>query len=496
MHTLGGNLKNDLEAAATERTQEMNVRVVDAGFRTKSVHTRIPFKFGVHVLRSVPLAELALTVEGPEGERSVGRASDLLVPKWFDKSPETTPEEDSEALAESADAAVKIASAVEAQDVFGIRCEVHSERVGTRDHRDGDALVRGFGVALVERALIDAVCRMIGRPFHVALLDGTLGFDAGRVLEETAGWSPKRLGDPVRSIDVRHTVGMLDPLTVAEIPTDERVEDGLPQALEEDIAAYGVRWFKVKVCGDPKIDAQRLREIARVVEEHTRDASYTLDGNEQCEDLESLAGNLEDLRSDPACRRLVDRIALIEQPLPRRETFEASANRALGRLSKIAPVIIDEADTDADAFTRAIELGYAGVSVKACKGTFRAVANRALIDVRGDTALFQSAEDLTNLGSIPLQQDLALQATLGTRHVERNGHHYFRGLDHLAKQTRADLVQALPELYVLEEDLTRVRIADGRIDVSGVVDGPGFGGTLGSFQSEVPGSGSSGSGEE
>ncbi|MCH8977670.1 MAG: hypothetical protein IH945_00295 [Armatimonadetes bacterium] len=459
----------------------MNVRVVDAGFRTKSVHTRIPFKFGVHVLRSVPLAELALTVESPARERSVGRASDLLVPKWFDKGPDSSPEQDSAALAESADAAVKTAIAVDVQDVFGIWCDVHAERVGTRDHRDGDALVRGFGVALVERALIDAVCRMAERPFHAALLDGTLGFDSGQILEETAAWSPERLGDPVRSIEVRHTVGMLDPLTVAEIPADEWVEDGLPQALEEDIAAYGVRWFKIKVCGDPKADAERLRDVARVAGEHAR---YTLDGNEQCDDLESLAGTLEDLRSDPVCRRLVDRIVLIEQPLPRRETFEASANRALGRLSKIAPVIIDEADTDARAFTRAIELGYAGVSVKACKGTFRALANRALIDVRGDTALFQSGEDLTNLGSIPLQQDLALQATLGMQHVERNGHHYFRGLDHLSEQTRAELVRSLPELYVLEEDLTRVRIADGRIDVSSVVDGAGLGGTLGSIGTE------------
>ena len=32
---------------------------------------------------------------------------------------------------------------------------------------------------------------------------------------------------------------MLDPLTVAEIPEGERVTDGLPQSLEEDIADIG-----------------------------------------------------------------------------------------------------------------------------------------------------------------------------------------------------------------------------------------------------------------
>ena len=82
-------------------------------------------------------------------------------------------------------------------------------------------------------------------------------------------------------------------------------------------------------------------------------------------------------------------------------------------MSSIAPLIIDEADTDIDAFRRAIDLGYAGVSIKACKGVFRALANRALLDAMDQKHLFQSGEDLTNLASIPLQQDLALQVTLG-----------------------------------------------------------------------------------
>ena len=210
---------------------------------------------------------------------------------------------------------------------------------------------------------------------------------------------------------------------------------------------------------------------------------FTLDGNEQCTDLEALAGLLEDLGRAPATAAMIERLELLEQPLPRVDTFDESRRDSIARLSRIAPVIIDEADTDADAFRRAIDLGYAGTSVKACKGVFRAIANRGLAETRTATAsgrVFQSGEDLTNLGSIPLQQDLCLQATLGVGDVERNGHHYFRGLDHLDDRVADELVATFPRLYERDGDLRRLRIADGRLDLSGVVDGPGFGGVLGS----------------
>ena len=37
---------------------------------------------------------------------------------------------------------------------------------------------------------------------------------------------------PQPSIEVRHTVGLVDPLTAADRPPSERVNDGLPETLE------------------------------------------------------------------------------------------------------------------------------------------------------------------------------------------------------------------------------------------------------------------------
>ena len=470
----------------------MRVRIVDAGLHATTIRTRIPFKFGVQVLVEVPLAELELTVEDPSGEQVRGLSSDLLVPKWFEKNPDTSPEEDSTALASSVEMAAAtgctLGSVAGPHPAFELWSVLHAEHVGQRNHLDADVLVRGFGVSMVERALIDATCRLAGRPFHAALRDGILGFNPRRIIPETAGWEPERLPEPRGSMQVRHTIGMLDPLTTAEVPDDQSGDDGLPRSLDEVIAMYGVRWFKIKVSGDYEHDRERLRSIASVLEKSgADDFQVTLDGNEQCNDLDAFAGMLEELGSDTLTGPLVERIRLIEQPLPRTSTFEAEANSSIGRLGRIAPVIIDEADTDFDAFRRAIELGYAGVSVKACKGVFRAIANRALVDVRseaGHANLLQSGEDLTNLGSIPLQQDLALQATLGITQVERNGHHYFRGLDHLPAQARKDLLASLPELYCSGETVDRLRIEDGTIRLEGINEGTGLGGTIRSFREE------------
>ena len=114
--------------------------------------------------------------------------------------------------------------------------------------------MRGFGVALVERAAMDAACRAAGVSFFRALKDDLFGFDPGRVHAGLADWSlAKSLPDaPLESVRLRHTVGLADPLRAADVVT--RVDDGLPESLEEDVRAHGLTTFKVKLGGDPDED--------------------------------------------------------------------------------------------------------------------------------------------------------------------------------------------------------------------------------------------------
>jgi len=143
------------------------------------------------------------------------------------------------------------------------------------------------------------------------------------------------------------------------------------------------------------------------------------------------------------------------------------------------PIIIDESDGDLEAFPRALALGYRGVSTKNCKGIMKSFLNRSLVERRnatrpGPARLFMSAEDLTNVPVVPVQQDLATVRALGITHVERNGHHYVRGLAHCSPRERAAALRHHPDLYTGDEREAWLRIENGRLRVGSLAT-PGYG---------------------
>ena len=142
-------------------------------------------------------------------------------------------------------------------------------------------------------------------------------------------------------------------------------------------------------------------------------------------------------------------------------------------------MIIDEADGWLGAFKEAARLGYRGTSHKNCKGIYKSLHNLAFAAAHnarvGRAELFLSAEDLSNLPVVALQADLAAVALLGIDHVERNGHHYFRGLGHLSAAEKADALARHPDLYERRGDEVFLRVADGMLECASLqVPGMGF----------------------
>jgi len=142
-------------------------------------------------------------------------------------------------------------------------------------------------------------------------------------------------------------------------------------------------------------------------------------------------------------------------------------------------MLIDESDDALDAFPRAVALGYRGVSTKNCKGIVKSFLNRSLVERDNRRRapaerLFMSAEDLTNIPVVPLQQDLATVRALGITHVERNGHHYVRGLAHCSAAERREATRRHADLYTGDEDQALLRITQGRLDVRSLAV-PGYG---------------------
>lgn len=459
----------------------MKIRPVDAGVWVSACRARLPFRFGMHTMTVAPLAVCRVEVEAEDGASVAGYSSDLLVPKWFEKNPDAPiSREWADLLASQRSAIGVLLDGAGPASAFEHWRRVYAERVETEPRDAPDLLVRGEGVSLVERAMIDAVCRHSRVSFGNALRRGLLGFDAGTLDPAVRGWSPAQLPPPARATALRHTVGLLDAIEPGDLDPAARVNDGLPESLTEDIRAFGLTHFKIKITSGGDGQLERLARIWSVIRREVGSgARVTLDGNEQFGSIGELVGVMERVSREERFAGLPEALLLIEQPLARARTFDSVATEGLDRLASFAPCIIDEADLGLWALPESARLGYGGVSIKNCKGVFRAVLNRARCDcARGDRAggrLFQSGEDLTNLPVVALQQDLATMAALGVTHVERNGHHYFRGLDHLPDAEQRAALGSHPDLYAGSAGGATLRVERGNLALGSVVDAPGFG---------------------
>jgi len=383
------------------------------------------------------------------------------VPKWFDKRLEFSPAANVQHLVQS----IELARAAYTTDApatpFGLFCR-HYADIGTTAASAGlTELSAAFGQAVIDRAVIDAVCRALEVSFFDGVRANIFGIGDTPLAADLHGWNWNAwLAQlrPLRRIDVRHTVGLLD-----EIETLHYADDGLPVSLPAVVERYGHRYFKIKLGGTPVKDLERLRSVLVVLSAHAGETRYTLDANEQYADLDALRELLRGLQD------LAPPLYL-EQPLPR----ELSLAPALLSLHSPVPLLMDEADGTLDAFVHARECGWSGVSSKGCKGIYKSLLNRARCErwnrEHGRSRYFMSAEDLTCQAGVSLQQDLALAALLGLTHSERNGHHYGDGLVSAPAAERKAFLTAHPDLY---DNAAHLRIRAGALQLDSLFN-PGF----------------------
>lgn len=426
----------------------VNFRILSIDLLERDVRLRMPFRFGVVTLTESPQAFVRARIRLVDGRQAEGAAAELLAPKWFDKNPALSNEDNFEQLRGS------LRSARGRYLASGVRTAWAHSMPAT-------GLVENYGPALLDRALLDALCRAIGMPFYEVIRRNLVGAGSFEGMDLEAFFSTLK---PSTSIAARHTVGMVDPITAAD--QTQRVNDGLPETLEEVVARYGHHWFKLKVGGDMKADVERLSAIASVLDRIPEPYHASLDGNEQYDDFEGVAALWSKMKAEARFKRLVESIIFFEQPVKRQKALQEK----VAGIDK--PVIIDESDDSMDAFPRARALGYKGVSSKTCKGIYKSLINGARCAAWGD-GFFMTGEDLTIQAGLALQQDLALVSLLGIRHVERNGHHYVNGMADLPQGEQDAFLAAHADLYERSHGAVRVRIANGQLSI-GSLDCAGY----------------------
>ena len=465
-------------------------RVCDIELHERPVRLRLPFRFGVVTLTECPQAFARARIEFADGRSSWGGAAELMAPKWFDKNLALTNDDNFEQLRD----VLRLARAAYLADAtpasaFGHFARHHDAHQAASAARGYNPLLASYGPALVDRAILDALCRALGVSFYACMRANLAGLGAARAEFEGAGfagfdWNSFLAGlAPAAAIDARHTVGMVDAITAADLP--KPLDDGLPETLEQVVARYGHRYFKLKVGGRLDDDLARLAAIAAVLDRSGADYFASLDGNEQYPDAAGVAELLARMRQAPALARLTRSILFIEQPIARSTALDVDVRA----LATDTPVIIDESDGELDSFVRARARGYTGISSKTCKGLYKSLLNAARCvawnageqgtpppgarDPQRATRYFMSGEDLTTQAGLAVQQDLALVNLLGITHVERNGHHYVNGMAALPEAEQSAFLAAHPDLYEHSHGAVRLRIQQGRIAL-GTLDVPGF----------------------
>ena len=448
-------------------------------FFTLRTHLRFPFKYGIASMTDVP--QLFGRTRVTAGARSqLGLAAEGLPPKWFTKDPATTFDQDLPDMIEVITHAATLASEIAHQPVsfFDLWRELDRQQSAWARDRGLAPLLAHLGVSLVERAVLDALCRLLGEPLHRVVAGDALGLRLGDVYPELSGVQPRDVlpAQPIGACSVRHTVGLADALGPSDLAPADRVNDGLPQDLEASIRAYGLRYFKVKLTGATERDFPRLEAILRLLERETRgEFVVTLDGNENFHDFAALRAYWRQAQAHPPLASLWPHVVVIEQPVHRDHALDAAAGTILPNWSDRPPIIVDESDGAVGDVPRALDLGYIGASHKNCKGIVKGIANAAVLHQRrrhGRAAVL-TGEDLCNLGPVALLQDLTMMALLGIDHVERNGHHYYRGLSMLPPEWQQATLDAHGDLYGRHEaGFACLRIEHGRIRLGSVNAAP------------------------
>lgn len=430
---------------------------------------RMPFRFGVITVHDGIQAVLRVRIRDEGGREGLGMAAETLAAKWFDKDATWSDADNQHQLRRALEIAEAQSLAAGFNTAFGHFADGYVPHIATCAAEGLNPLVASFGRALWDRAAFDALLRLQGLSFDAGLRANLGGMAPHAVIPDLADVDFATLLAKVprpSRLHARHTVGLVDPITMAD--QHERVNDGLPETLEEVMATYRHSYWKLKVSGDVKTDIARLCRIADVLD-RLHGYHATLDGNEQYEDAEGILALWHTMKAEPRLARLCASILFIEQPVKRSRALK----EGIVALAAARPVIIDESDGALDAFLLAKGLGYKGVSSKACKGIWRSLINLARCKQWGQD-YFMSAEDLTTLAGLCVQQDLALVSALGLAHVERNGHHFIDGFAGRPAHEAHAFLSAHPDLYEATSYGPRLRLREGMLEIGSLAT-PGMG---------------------
>lgn len=442
-----------------------DLRRFELSLRTESYDYRTPMKFGGRVVRDVTVLSADCQAESGSGS-GVGLGSMTMGVAWAWPAPDL---DGDTKLAVVLELAQRLADAYRAEDQQGHPLEICHRLNAQRDQiaatlaaeRDLTEGIPALAVLLagspIEAALFDAHGKAAGQSSYGLLGPEHLPHDLSRYLDDSyrgVFLSDLIAAEPVATLPLYHLVGALDPLTPADL--DSPIGDGLPETLGDWIERDGLTHLKIKLAGDDLAwDVDRVLGVhaAATAARPRIDGgwSFSLDFNERCEDEDYVLQMLADLSArNAAALRCVQ---YIEQPTNR--DLESPQSDTMHRVAERLPVVIDESLIGLKSLRRAVDQGYSGIALKACKGHAEALLLGA---VARREQIYLCVQDLTCVGASLLQSASIAAHVPGVAAVESNGRQYCPAGNERWQASFADFFE----------------IRDGQIP-TGRLSGPGLG---------------------
>ena len=426
---LSGCAKNRAPAVSASRPTDIRIVEVTPGFEEFTYRT--PYQFGGRSVDRVTLLNVTCRVRTGDGRESQGFGSMTLGNAWaFPAAPQDT------GLGAMRSLAAKLHAVTAACNETGHPIDLF--RVLEPEYlRAAEAVSREMALTtpvpklctLVVASAFDAALHdAYGKAFGVSCYDTYSARFMSRDLSADLG--PEFKGEyldryvpsaPQARMPVFHSVGASDSLEAADVRT--RLEDGLPNTLEEWITRDGLIRFKIKLNGgNLDADFERVVRVDRVVtralnKRRVADWRYLLDFNEGCPNVAYLLDFLRRIKD--ATPTGFERILYIEQPT--RRDLQSDRANVMHEAARLRPVVIDESLTDLESLMLAREMGYTGVALKACKGQSHAMLMAAAAQKFG---MFLCVQDLTCPGASLIHSAGIAARVPGNAGIEANARQF------------------------------------------------------------------------
>jgi L-alanine-DL-glutamate epimerase-like enolase superfamily enzyme len=416
-------------AAIVSRPTDIHIVEVNHGY--EDFRYRAPYQFGGRSVDSVTLLNVNCRVQTGDGRESWGFGSMTLGNAW--SFPAASHDDGLQAMKALADALRPVTAACDDRghpiDLFRVlEPEYLRAASDVTNKLKLPAPIPKLCTLVVASAFDAAIHDAYGKAFDVStyetygpkFISHDLSQDLGAQFkgEYLDRYVPS---EPRAATLLFHSVGASDPLEASDVRT--RINDGLPNTLEEWIPHDGLIGFKMKLNGgNLTADFERVVRIDRVVNRAqaargVKDWKYLLDFNEGCPNVAYLLEFLRKVRE--ATPTGFDRILYIEQPTAR--DLQKDRANVMHEAAKLRPVVIDESLTDLETLLLAREMGYTGVALKACKGQSQAMLMAAAAQKFG---MFLCVQDLTCPGASLIHSAGIAARVPGNAGIEANARQF------------------------------------------------------------------------